>query len=127
MDFKERFNHALMLRNKTAQDVSNATNISKSSISRYLSGGRKPKIEQVRKIAKYLEVNTLYLLGEADNMTAITYNVHNSIELLIGEDLSQELVEREALMQEIDAVCSQNDVDTLKVIRNIIMTFKKMD
>lgn len=60
---KERLKKALNIRNLTQQELAERTQISKSSISQYLSGYAKPKDERVYSMAVALDVNEAWLLG----------------------------------------------------------------
>lgn len=62
-EIRDRLQQALKIRNKTAQDVSNRTNIPKSSISQYLSGYAKPKQDRLVLISEALNINPAWLLG----------------------------------------------------------------
>lgn len=64
--FSSRLKEAMKLRQVRAIDLSNNTNISKPLISNYLKGKYKPKQEAVMKIAKYLRVSEVWLLGYDD-------------------------------------------------------------
>lgn len=67
MDFSERLKELLKEENKTITEVSEGTGISRPTISRYASGGRKPKIEQAQKIADYFKVPVEYIQGITDD------------------------------------------------------------
>ena len=60
---KERLKKALDIRNLTQQELSERTQIPKSSISQYLSGYAKPKDDRVYAMAVALDVNEAWLLG----------------------------------------------------------------
>ena len=68
MVFKERLKKALDLRGLTAYQLSIKTGISRSSVCLYLQGKRKPKTDQIAKIANVLDVSPAYLLGLTDDM-----------------------------------------------------------
>ena len=61
--FKERLKTAMAIRSKTSTDVCNATGIAKSTFSQWLSGRNEAKADRVHAIAKYLNVNEVWLLG----------------------------------------------------------------
>lgn len=61
--FEDRLKEAMELRGVRAIDISKNTDISKPLISNYLKGKYKPKQEAVMKIAKYLRVSEVWLLG----------------------------------------------------------------
>lgn len=63
-DFKERVK-SLMDYNKLSQkELANLSGISEASISRYLSGDLKPRMDILTNIAKVLNVSVAYLIGE---------------------------------------------------------------
>lgn len=58
----------LMDRDKLSQkELANLTGISESSISRYISGALKPRMDVLAKISKVFGVSTSYLIGEERN------------------------------------------------------------
>ncbi len=60
----ERLKQAMSMRNMKQVDLVNATGIGKSSISTYISGEYEPKQRNIYKIAKALNVNEAWLIGE---------------------------------------------------------------
>ena len=60
----ERLREALTTRNMKQAELSELTGIGKSSISTYLSGDYMPKQRNIYKIAKVLDVNEAWLMGE---------------------------------------------------------------
>lgn len=54
---------------KTAADLSRATGILQSIISRYLSGTIQPKRDNTTAISKYLNVNETWLMGLSNDIT----------------------------------------------------------
>lgn len=64
--FTEIFVQILQERNITAYQISKSTNISKGLLSEYKSGIKKPTIENLIKLADYLDVSVDYLLGRTD-------------------------------------------------------------
>ena len=64
--FGERLKEAMTLRGVRAVDISNNTNISKPLLSNYIRGRYKPKQEAIMKIAKYLKVSEVWLIGYDD-------------------------------------------------------------
>lgn len=68
MTFPERLLRIMESHGMRATDLVNATGISKTAISRYLSGNYTPKIDKAELIAKALNVNVNYLLtGETED------------------------------------------------------------
>jgi transcriptional regulator with XRE-family HTH domain len=59
----ERINEALLLRGMKQADLVEMTGIGKSSISTYISGAYEPKQRNIYKIAKALNVNESWLMG----------------------------------------------------------------
>lgn len=78
-NFLERFQIAMQYRGVKPADVANATGISKSSISEYLSGKNVPKQDNVYKIAKYLCVDFAWLIGANTDMFG---NVNNDSQFI---------------------------------------------
>lgn len=66
--FKKRVKE-LMLRDGISQkELASLSGISESSISRYLSGDLKPRMDILTNIAKVFNVSTSYLVGENDQL-----------------------------------------------------------
>lgn len=61
--FNERLKEAMQIRNISQSELSKKTNVSKSSISQYLSGYYKPKQDRIGQFAKVLKVNEAWLMG----------------------------------------------------------------
>lgn len=59
----ERMNYILELRNLSQQDLSDLSNVGKSSISHYANGTHTPGNVTAAKLAKALGVNPLWLMG----------------------------------------------------------------
>lgn len=64
--FGERLKEAMALRGVRAIDISNNTGISKPQISNYLKNKYSPKREAIVKIARFLKVNEVWLIGYDD-------------------------------------------------------------
>ena len=118
--FGDRLRLAMKLRNKKASDVVLNCGINKGNLSEYLSGKRqKPRLEMVETIANYLQVSPAYLLGFTDDIT-IYYR-----EMAIKqkkETKTNEQLQRDALLNEIDAYCMSADLETLKMVRTLVKT-----
>ena len=56
-----------------------ANSIGKSTVSRYLSGNRSPKIEELVKIAEALECSTDYLLGLKESEKVVQKEIFKEI------------------------------------------------
>lgn len=66
--FKERVKE-LMIRDGISQkELAKLSGISESSISRYLSGDLKPRMDILTNIAKVFNVSTSYLVGEDEHI-----------------------------------------------------------
>lgn len=62
-EIKDRLRQALSFFNMTAQELSEKTQIPKSSISQYLSGFAKPKGDRIHLICTALKISEAWLLG----------------------------------------------------------------
>ena len=68
-EFRERVK-SLMERDGISQkELANLSGISEASVSRYLSGDLKPRMDILINIAKVFNVSTSYLVGEDDNIS----------------------------------------------------------
>lgn len=65
--FTQRFNDLINEKELRQIEISKATGIRKDLINRYVKGLIVPSTIQLYKIAKFLNVNPLYLLGLTDN------------------------------------------------------------
>lgn len=61
--FKERLQEAMLARGVKQKDLVENTGISKSMISEYFNGKYEPKADNLYKIATYLNVNEVWLMG----------------------------------------------------------------
>lgn len=59
----DRLKEAMMLASKTQADLARDTGLSKSTLSRYLSGGFEPKQNAIAKLASSLNVSEMWLWG----------------------------------------------------------------
>lgn len=126
MEFKDRLKTAMELRQISGKKLSQKTGISRSSICLYLSGERTPKTKVFVQLANALNVSPYYLLGMADNMSIEPITVNNmSIIQALGGELSKEQTMRNALMDDIKAILSRQDLETLRTMYNIIKTLAK--
>jgi len=64
--FGERLKQAMTLRGVRAVDISANTDISKPQLSNYIRGKYSPKREAIVKIARYLRVSEIWLIGYDD-------------------------------------------------------------
>lgn len=67
-EFKERVKTLMERDNISQKELANLSGISEASVSRYLSGDLKPRMDILTNIAKVFGVSTSYLVGEEDNM-----------------------------------------------------------
>jgi transcriptional regulator with XRE-family HTH domain len=64
--FTEKFMQIMQEKRITAYQVAKHTGIPQGSMNRYKNGERLPTLENLIKIADYLDVSTDYLLGRTD-------------------------------------------------------------
>ena len=74
--FTEKFIETLQFRGVTAYQVAKETGISQGLMNHYKNGVRLPTIQNLIKIADYLEVSIDYLLGRTNNPT-VAENIDN--------------------------------------------------
>ena len=60
---KDRIKECMQRSGKKQIDVANESGISKGTISKYISGDVKPKVEAINKLAQVFSVNSLWLSG----------------------------------------------------------------
>lgn len=126
MAFKDRLKTAMELREISGKKLSQISGISRSSICLYLSGERTPKTKVFIELANALNVSPYYLLGMADNMSIEPIKVNNiSIIKAVGGELSKEDVMKNTLIDDIKAICSRQDLETLKTMYGVIKTLAK--
>lgn len=68
-EFKDRLKEVLKIKGIKPAELSKLTNIPKSSISRYLSGGYRANQKNVYIISKALNINPLYIMGVSDDIS----------------------------------------------------------
>lgn len=73
VECKVRIRQGLELRKMTQQELANATELSKASISEYLAGRYLPNQMSTYKIAKALDVSEVWLMGFDVPMERIQY------------------------------------------------------
>ena len=126
MEFKDRLRTAMELREISGKKLSQKTGISRSSICLYLSGERTPKTKVFIQLANALNVSPYYLLGMADNMSIEPIKVNNiNIIKAVGSELSKEDVMKQTLMDDIKAIVGRQDLETLKMMYQVIKTLAK--
>jgi len=65
-NFGQRVKHELKIQGKMQKNLCEYLNVSKSTMSEWLSNTNEPPMKVIVEIAKYLEVSTDYLLGLED-------------------------------------------------------------
>jgi len=75
----QRIKEALTLRNLKQADLVELTGIGKSSISTYISGAYEPKQKNIYKIAKALNVDESWLMGNDVPMERSNNNFNNNL------------------------------------------------
>lgn len=124
--FAHRLLVAMELRGKNLSEVAEGSQINKGTISKYLNGKMKPKQNQVAKIAKYLNVSIFYLMGYADNISFETREISPiSTAKAVGLQPSDEEIMHQALIDDITAIASRQDLETLKTIYSVIKTLAR--
>ena len=66
--FKERVKSLMKRDNISQKELAKLSGISEASVSRYLSGDLRPRMDILTNIAKVFNVSTSYLVGEVDNV-----------------------------------------------------------
>lgn len=66
-EFKERVKSLMERDNISQKELAKLSGISEASVSRYLSGDLRPRMDILANIAKVFNVSTSYLVGEIDN------------------------------------------------------------
>lgn len=119
--FAKRLKLAMDMRGKKAIEVADGCHISRGIVSLYLNGKRQPKQKQVLKIAEYLNVLPTYLMGWGDQMSA--YEGKQFVALT--DEAKEEVILIREIISEIQAICSYESVDNLKVILNVVKTLAR--
>ena len=125
-EFQKRLKNALELRGKKAIQLADGCNISRGLISQYLSGKRYPKQESIFKIAKYLDVNPFWLMGFTDNVSFQSRQLSpvNACKA-VGIEPDEKDVMKQTLLDDITAIASRQDLETLKTMYGVIKTLAK--
>lgn len=111
-----RLEQAMNFRLMTAADLSRLTGISKSSISRYMSGEYNPNSEKLYKLSKALNVNEAWLLGYNEvEMERESDEVREQRSKTIEEDMSDMMLRK---MNELYKTLSfQQKVEIFEMVR----------
>ena len=126
MEFKDRLRYAMRLRNISGKELSKKTGISRSSICLYLNGQRTPKTKQFVELADALNVEPFYLLGLKDTMSIEPIKVNNlSIIKSVNKEPTEEEIMTNTLKDDIIAIVSRQDLETLKTMYSVIKTLAK--
>lgn len=124
----ERLQEAMNLRRKKQVDLANETGLSKSTISRYLSGEMEPKNKQTYKLARALDVSDQWLWGYDTPMDRPQdqkrSDAISDITLMLMQDASflsvmNKLVTDEGLFTLVEKVCSL-DEDKRRSLSNLL-------
>ena len=80
--FKENLKRLIDSRAMTTKDLSEDMNITPATLSRYLSGNRKPDLPYVVRIAEYFNVSIDWLLGiSGDKFEVLPKDIQEVVEL----------------------------------------------
>lgn len=130
--FIKRLSILLEETNTTQRELAEKVNVTEVTISRYLSGERKPRIEIIHKIAKYFNVSVDYLLGltdvpyklEYDSQLTLDQTALNKIrKKLVPEETDQEFI----ALYEGYKTLNETDKSILKATLDAIVNAKKGD
>lgn len=88
--FGQRLRAARMLRELEQQQLAQKAGLPPSSISHFESGARKPSFDNLRSLAKSLDVSTDYLLGRVDTIDRVesSQRLHRHLGTLSDADLN---------------------------------------
>lgn len=94
--FAERLKEIMRIRNVRARDITEHTGISPSQISHYLKGDYDPKQPTIMKLARYLRVNEVWLIGYDCEMERYEISFDGAIKEIVEmcETLTNEDLER---------------------------------
>lgn len=86
--FQERLKRARQVRELQQGELAQKAGLPPASISHFESGTRKPSFDNLRRLAKALEVSTDYLLGRVEQMDlgASSDPIYRHVENLSGRD-----------------------------------------
>lgn len=111
-----RLEQAMNFRLMTAADLSRITGISKSSISRYMSGEYNPNSEKLDKISKALNVNEAWLLGyDGIEMERESDEEREQRSRTIEEDMSDMMLKK--LNELYKTLSFQQKVEVFELVR----------
>ncbi len=94
--FAERLKEIMRIRNVRARDITYHTGIAGSAISHYLRGDYDPKQQTIIKLAIYLRVNEVWLIGYDCDMErfqptldGVKKEINEMLDLLSNEDVER--------------------------------------
>jgi len=73
--FSIRLREALKLRKISQVDLAEKTGLQASAVSHFISGGRKPSLENIRRISTALNVSADFLLGRTNDPAGTSQDV----------------------------------------------------
>lgn len=120
MEFKDILCKILNEKEMTQLDLSNGTNITPATISRYITGKRKPSSENAKIIANFLGVSTDYLLGN-ETSNELTEKDEKDIAKTMTK-LREQLANEQGLMFDGEIL----DEETAKLLLDAIEQQEKM-
>lgn len=120
MEFKDILCKILDEKGMTQLDLSNGTNITPATISRYITGKRKPSSENAKIIANFLGVSTDYLLGN-ETSNELTEKDEKDIAKTM-QKLKDQLANDKGLMFDGDVL----DEETAKLLLDAIEQQEKL-
>jgi transcriptional regulator with XRE-family HTH domain len=124
--FGERLKIAIELRGLTQTKVSLNCKIDKGNLSHYIKGDFMPKQDIIIRLANYLDVNVLWLLGIVDNMSVQSREISTiAINKAVGLEPTKDELLKQTLIDDITAIASRQDLDTLRTIYNIVKSISK--
>lgn len=116
--FTEKFVEILQKNGVTAYRVAKGTGISQGLMNEYKNGVKIPTIENLTKIADYLDCSVDYLLGRTDNPDICAsqhYNNENGVQVVGSSDTNVSYNSTE---------CSMQDKELLELIQGLSLKQK---
>lgn len=117
---------AMQLRGMNLTQLANGSGVNKGTISKYLNNKIQPKQNQIIKMAQCLNISPTWLLGLTDNISNESIKVSSiAIKEAVGIEPTEEEIMQQSLVDDITAICSRQDLDTLKTIYSVVKTLAK--
>ena len=119
--FPTRLRGMLKERNATHAALAAVLGVSNQAVSLYCNGGTQPKIEDIAKIARFLDVSTDYLLGLEDDFGNVTVSPGQLTDQLSAQE--KELLdafnllgpfERDGILVQVKALAKMNKKEVIK-------------